>query len=83
MIREGVSGYCVSRGLTNSRPGPRLHPEALKRLDAMALVTLAKHGKDSAMYGQLQSARAKALDALGRDDEARTARAEAATKPAK
>ena len=57
--------------------------EALKRLDGMALVTLAKHGKDSAMYGKLQAARAKALDALGRDDEARTARAEAATKPAK
>lgn len=58
--------------------------EALKRLDAMALVTLAKHGKDSAMYGQLQTARVKALEALGRDDEARTARAEtAAAKPAK
>ncbi len=52
--------------------------EALTRLDEMALVTLAKHGKDSAMYGKLQAARAKALDALGRDDEARTARAETA-----
>ena len=59
------------------------HTEALKRLDEMALVTLAKHSKDSAMYGKLQAARAAALDALGRDDEARTVRAEAAaTKPA-
>ena len=58
--------------------------EALKRLDDVALVTLAKHGKDSAMYGKLQAARATALDALGRNDEARAARAEAAaTKRAK
>ena len=57
--------------------------EALKRLDEMALVTLAKHGKDSAMYGALQTARAKALDALGRDAEAGMARAEATGKPAK
>jgi eukaryotic-like serine/threonine-protein kinase len=57
--------------------------EALKRLDEIALVTLAKHGKDSAMYAKLQAARAAALEALGRDDEARTARSEATTKPAK
>ena len=58
--------------------------EALQRLDEMALVTLAKHGKDSAMYGKLQAARATALDALGRDGQARSARAEtAAAKSAK
>ena len=52
--------------------------EALTRLDEMALLTLAKHGKDSAMYGKLQTARAHALAALGRDEEAKAARAEAA-----
>ena len=51
--------------------------DALKRLDDMALVTLAKHGKNSTLYGKLHAARATALEALGRDDEARTARAEA------
>ena len=58
--------------------------EALKRLDDMALLTLAKHGKESAMYGKLQTARAHALAALGRTEEARAASAEAAAaQPAK
>lgn len=52
--------------------------DALKRLDDIALLTLAKHGKDSAMYVKLQTARGSALAALGRDDEARAAWAEAA-----
>ena len=57
--------------------------DALKRLDDIALVTLAKHGKDSAIFGKLQTARAEAFAALGRSDEARAARAEAAAaKPA-
>ena len=51
--------------------------EALKRLDEMALVTLAKHGADSTMYRKLQTARARALDALGRDAEANAALTEA------
>jgi eukaryotic-like serine/threonine-protein kinase len=51
--------------------------DALKRLDEMALLTLAKFGKDSTLYGKLQTTRAKALEALGRDDEARAAQAEA------
>ena len=58
--------------------------DALKRLDDTAMLTLAKHGKDSAMYSKLQTARSGALAALGRDDEARSARAEAAAaKPVK
>ncbi len=48
--------------------------EALKRLDEIALITLAKHGKDSRPYGKLQAARASALTALGRSDEARAAK---------
>ena len=52
--------------------------EALKRLDDIALLTLTKHGKDSALYGRLQASRSGALAALGRDSEARSARAEAA-----
>ncbi len=55
--------------------------EALKRLDEMALVTLAKHGKDSAMYGKLQAARARALTALNRHAEADAARAETSALP--
>jgi eukaryotic-like serine/threonine-protein kinase len=58
--------------LRASRPA-----DALKRLDEMSLVTLAKHGKDSLIYGKLQAARASALFALGRADEARAAKAEA------
>jgi eukaryotic-like serine/threonine-protein kinase len=55
--------------------------EALKRLDDMALLTLAKHGKDSAMYGKLQRARAHALTALNRPLEAQAALAEANVGP--
>ena len=58
--------------------------DALTRLDETVPLTLAKHGKDSAMYGKLQTARSGALAALGRDEEARSARAEAAAaKPVK
>ena len=52
--------------------------ESLRLLDDMAPLTLAKHGKNSATYSTLQTARRDALVALGRDDEARQARAEAA-----
>ena len=55
--------------------------EALKRLDDMLLLTLAKHGKDSAMYGKLQAARASALNALNRSAEADAARAESSGLP--
>ena len=55
--------------------------EALKRLDEMSLVTLAKHGKDSAMYGKLQAARAKALNALNRHPEADAAQAQSSGLP--
>jgi hypothetical protein len=58
--------------LHRGRPG-----DALKQLDEIAMVTLAKHGKDSAIYGKLQAVRARALQALGRSDEARAAQAEA------
>ncbi len=51
--------------------------DALLRLDEMAQLTLAKYGKDSAIYGKLQATRARALDALGRNDEAKAAQLEA------
>ena len=57
--------------------------DALQRLDEIATLTVAKHGNDSAMYGKLQSARARALNALARNTEARTARTEAAATAAK
>ena len=55
--------------------------EALKRLDEMALVTLAKHGKDSAMYGKLQVVRAQALTTLNRHAEADAALSEMSGLP--
>ncbi len=55
--------------------------DALKRLDDMALLTLAKHGKDGAMYSKLQAARARALTALGRHAEADAALAERNASP--
>ncbi len=51
--------------------------DALKQLDEMLPLALAKHGKDSAIYGKLQATRSATLEALGRDDEAAAARAEA------
>ena len=52
--------------------------ESLRLLDDVAPLTIAKHGKNSAIYVTLQMIRSDALVALGRDHETRQARAEAA-----
>lgn len=52
--------------------------DALTVLDDLSPAVVSKYGKTSPIYGQLLLGRSAALDALGRSDEARAARREAA-----
>ena len=52
--------------------------DALTVLDDLAPLIVAKYGKTSPIYGGLLLGRGAALDALGRNDEARAAKREAA-----
>ena len=47
-------------------------------LDDLTPAVVAKYGKTSSIYGKLLLGRSAALDALGRNDEARAAQREAA-----
>ena len=52
--------------------------DALTVLDDLTPAVVAKYGKTSSIYGKLLLGRSAALDALGRNDEARAAQREAA-----
>ena len=52
--------------------------DALTVLDDLTPTVVAKYGKTSPIYGKLLLGRSAALDALGRNDEARAAEREAA-----